>query len=320
MSEVSNAGAAPVETSAAESSSENNFNNTLPDAVNSVMAEAGLGSDEEIIDDGADLETPEEQLKSWKLKVDGQEIEISDEEELIKRAQMGFAADKKWQEAAETKKQVMIFLDALQNDPVAAISKMGLDMDDIAEAHIKRRIEEMEKSPEQLEQEKIRQELEQLRSEKEKQEEEVRQSEIRRIQNEYAVQIENEISEVLDTNQNLPKSPYVVKRVADVLIAEYKRGNTNIQVKDVVPFVEKQIMSEFSKMFGSMPENMFEKVVGKDILNKYRKSKVKSTQSAPKSTVNGIKSTGESERLAKTSSRQESKISSRDFFKKLGTK
>lgn len=303
--------------------------NSLKEAAKEVM-DTVEGADADEDDDSEDEESDKpkekkkaEEKKSWKLKVGGKEVEIKDEQELLKRAQMGYSADEKWQEAAKIRKQVEGFLGELQSNPASALQKIGLDPDDFAERHIQSRIEEMEKSPEQLEREKLQKEIEDLRKQQEDSREQARQAEIQRMQDQYATQIENEITDALGNSKSLPKSPYVVKRMADMLILAMENGHKDISPKDILPVVEQDIKREISEMFSVMPEDMFEAVVGKETLNKYRKNRVKRAKKAPKTTVKDVKPTGEAEKNKSADSKNNKKdqkpMRQKDFFKNLGT-
>src|SRR5271165_1509102 len=166
---------------------------------------------DEVADDGSDL-PPEEQAankkkaaeaaakKAYKLKVGGKDLEV-DEAELMKRAQMGYSADQKWQEAAQMRKQMESFIHLLQNDPGKALAQMGHDVDKLAEDRIKARIEEMQKSPEQVEREKAQRELAELKAEREREKTEAQEREKSRVQDQFAIEIENDISSALDSNE-----------------------------------------------------------------------------------------------------------------------
>jgi hypothetical protein len=308
--------------------------NTLPADPKKSTAPVEAKGDE-VEDTGEDIpETPAETKKkaeaaakkAYKLKVGGKDVEV-DESELLKRAQMGYSADEKWQEAAKMRKQMEGFIQLLQNDPEKALEQMGYDVDKLAEARIQRRIEEMQKSPEQLEREKLQKELQEMKARDEQREAEYRAKETQRIQDQYAIELENDISSALDNNAyGFPKTPYVVKRIADTMILAVQEGIRtnnpnlkNISAKDVLPIVEEQIKQELREMYSASPDEVFETLVGKDRLNKYRRSKIKKT--AKPASANDVKPTGTKE-LQKMQESQEpkKKLSAKDFFKNLGSK
>ncbi len=286
-------------------------------------------------DTGEDLvETPAEAKKkaeavakrAYKLKVGGKDVEV-DETELLKRAQMGYSADEKWQEAAKMRKQMDGFIQLLQRDPTKALEQMGYDVDKLAEERIQQRIIEMQKSPEQLEREKLQRELKDMKDRDAQREEEYRTKETQRIQDQYAIELENDISSALDNNSyGFPKTPYVVKRIADTMILAVQQGIAtnnarlkNITAKDVLPIVEAEIKQELSDMYSASPDEVFESLVGKDRLNRYRRSKIKKTTKP--ASANEVKQTGAKElNKAKESKPAEKKTNAKDFFRNLGSK
>lgn len=305
--------------------------NTLPADPKAPVATKG---DEVAEDTGEDLvETPaatkkavEAAKKAYKLKVGGKDVEV-DESELLKRAQMGYSADEKWQEAAKMRKQMDGFIQLLQRDPEKALEQMGYDVDKLAEERIQKRILEMQKSPEQIEREKLQRELQAMKDRDTERENEFRAKETQRIQDQYAIELENDISGALDNNSyGFPKTPYVVKRIADTMILAVQEGMRtnnarlkNITAKDVLPIVEAEIKQELHDMYSASPDEVFESLIGKDRLNKYRRSKIKKPTKI--ASANEIKQTGTKElQKIQDSSTPVKKMSSKDFFKNLGSK
>jgi hypothetical protein len=288
---------------------------------------------EDIEDTGEDIAAEESKKaqaaakKAYKLKVGGKDLEV-DEAELLKRAQMGYSADQKWQEAAQIRKQSEDFIALMQRDPVKALEMMGYDVDKMAEDRIKYRIEEMQKSPEQLEREKMQRELEAMKAEREKERTEAQQRETQRLQDQFAIEIENDISAALDDNSyGFPKTPYVVKRVADMMILAVQEGLRtnndrlkNVSAKDILPLVRDEIQREQRELYSLAPDEVFESLVGKDRLNKYRKAKIKKTAAKPAS-ASDVKSTGtrELQKAQEESNKNQKKTSAKDFFRSLGS-
>jgi len=283
------------------------------------------GQEEDVEDDGSDLETDLKKAEAAaaklrkKLKVGGKEIEV-DEDELVKRAQMGYSAEEKWQEASKMRKQVDTFINMLQQDPAKALEKMGFDVDALAEARIQQRIEEMQKSPEQLELERVRRENQEIKAEREKEKQELQNREIQRMQEQFAVQIENDITSALDSSEfGLPKSPYFVKRIADVMIYGLKNGK-EISAKRAAEIVRDEVKTEWNEMFSVSSDDAFERLIGKDRLNKYRRSKIK-PKSREVATAPDIKSTGARELQQRNAEQApQQKLRQKDFFRKLGSK
>lgn len=288
-------------------------------------------SDEELAEVLADGESSEEEVaeaqeelvRRLSLKINGKEQEFdlssdSDLERLREFAQKGEGADQKFQEAAQMRKQMESFVELMQQDPIRALQELGHDPDKIAEMHMQKRIEEMQKSPEQLELEKLRAEIEKERKKAEQLENEKFEAEQARIQEEYSRQLDIEITDALETSE-LPKSAYVVKRLAENLMLGLEK-NPDITVADVLPIVEKQIKGEIQQMFGAMPEDVIEGILGEDTSNRLRKRRLKRMKKAPE-TASQVKATGQSEiKKAQAEAAKEKKpASAKDFFKNIGS-
>ncbi len=321
MSDVSSAApAAPAEVSAPATPAEQSASESTE--VSEVeVSEADL---EGVVEDPtATQEEKKEavkQLKRLKVKVNGKEVEreidFDNDDYLREMIQKGESADQKFQESAAIRKQMEAFVQLMKNDPLTALQKLGHDPDEWAEKHLSKRLEEMQKSPEQKAQEAMQKELEQLKKEKEEFEKTRFDAEQQRIQDEYSRQLDQEITEGLSAS-DLPKSPYVVKRVAELMMLGISKGK-NVSVKDVLPLAERQIKGEIQQMFGAMPEELIEKVLGQDISNKLRKNRLKKMK-ATTPTAADVKPTGKTEiKQSQQVSAAKTPTSSKDFFKKIG--
>jgi len=336
MSEIANPGAHPVEGSPEQSAEEviESIDNANPQEEieqpegSEEVTDVEEATDSELADivgdeDATDEEVAEAQqeiAKRLQMKINGKEEEFdlsNDEhiERLRDMAQKGEGADQKFQEAAKMRKQMEQFAKLMQDDPIAALQRLGHDPDAIAEMHMQKRLEEMQKSPEQIEREKLQKELEDIKKEKERLENERLEAEKKVAQEAYSRKLDTEITDAL-SNSELPKSPYVVKRLAEYMMLGLKK-NPKFEVKDAVPLVEKQIKREIQEMFEAMPEEIVEKVLGQNVSNKLRKRRLSKMKKAPE-TAAQVKQTGKAE-IKKTEAVQEKKpISAKDFFNDFG--
>lgn len=287
--------------------------------------EAADATNEELTDVLTDEDSSEEEVqeavfelkKRMTFKVNGKdvekEIDLSDESKLQELLQKGFAADERFQEASSMEKQMKQFASLLQSDPIQALIAAGHDPDKVAEAYMEQRIEQMQKSPEQLQLEKLQKEVEDERKLREDLEQEKVSAEQSRAQEEYSRQLDTEITDALDTS-NLPKSPYVVKRIAENLMIALEKDE-DATVEAILPIVERQINSEIREMFEAMPEDVIEKILGNDVSTKLRKRRLKKIKKTPAGGLD-VKPTGQSE-IKKARAAKEDKPSQKasDFFK-----
>lgn len=261
--------------------------------------------------------------KKYQLKVNNKtkdlEIDLSNDDEVKKYLQRAEAADEKFQEAATLRKQVEQLVSELKKNPLAILKhpELGIDIKALAHQVLNEEIEDMSLTDEQKKIRDLESKLKE-KEEKEKTLEEQRNAAERAKFEEQAMQdLDDQVSAAL-SKSNLPKSPYVVRRMADSMLAAMEMGFADVTPEQVLPFVEEQILGEINRLFESAPDDMFDKVmenvVGKKHLDKYRKSKVAKTRAAPKTaTAAQVKDTGSASK-PKTEGKQEPSKRFKDVF------
>lgn len=218
------------------------------------------------------------------LKVNGREMEyeidLDDESQLKNALQKALAADEKFQEASHIRKQMSGLLQALKENPLAVLSHpdVGVNVKELAEKVINEEIENMQKSPEQRRIEELERQLRMTEEQKKAEEEARRAAERARLEEEAFMQLDKEIEETL-TSAEVPRSAYMVKRIADALYEAVEMGYTDVRVKDVLPFVQSQMERELQEMFGRLPEEAIERLMGTN-LDRVRKKKVAAARKA----------------------------------------
>lgn len=287
---------------------ENSYDDLQDDAESAVDSglEADASPEEKITQAAADGKITQAQAaqlkKTLKIKVDGQELEetvdFNDEEGLKRTLQKSRAFDKRNNEFAQYRSQTEKLLEMLEKDPEGLMEKLGFDLDGFAEKRLSKRVEELKKSPEQVDREKMEKELQDLREEKKRIQEEQQKSQMEKMRNESAQQIESEIADALGAVSSIlpKKNPIVLQRIAQTMLTAMKNGYPEVTAKDVIPLVEKQWKQELNDLFSVLPEDTMEMLVGKPNLERHRKkylaSKRAGTQTAtPKQLVKdtGIK-------------------------------
>jgi len=275
----------------------------LMDAADASIAEAN-GEAVDSVEAGAETSEATEKLeeqvkelkKKLKIKVDGveseEEFNFDDEDSLIKDRQRAKAYDKRSAEYATLKKQVDQLMTGLQDDPLTILRQMGLNVDELSEKHLSNQITELEKSPEQVIKEKMEKELQELRDEKQKSEDDRSAAQMEQLKNQYANEIQADISSALDDpNTSLPKTPFIIKKIAENMGIALKKGY-NVTAKDIVPLVEKQYKAELQEMLGKMPEDVLEKLIGNDNLTRLRKKRLSKRKAQTKTAKQVAKDTG----------------------------
>lgn len=261
-------------------------------------------------------------LKRLKYKLDGQEFEedlpfeIPDDPAAIKymqeQLQMSKVSRKRMGEKAQLEKDVRSFIEGLRKNPAKALSdpNIGVDLKKLAAEIIQKDIEDSQKSPEQLENERIREELKALKEQHEKEKEEARNKHLQRLEEETFERYDTQVSKALETS-NLPKTPYTVKKIAEYMSHAVK-NKLNVSVDDVIPFIKEEMHGDIKEMFSVMPDEVIEGMIGKDVLGRLRKKNLLKAKAAPKTTpLSEIKDTGTK---ASTQAKDVKKQSFKEYF------
>lgn len=261
-------------------------------------------------------------LKSLKLKVDKGEIEetlpfeIPDTDEareyMTKHLQLSKMGNKRAQEFSTLQKEVAEFINILKTDPKAALRNpnIGIDVKKLAAEILEEEIENSRKSPEQIEHEKLQNELKSIKEEREREKQESHARELERLTDLEFQRYDDSISKAIEKTKDLPKSPYVVKKVAEYMMLGLENG-IDVSPDDVMKLVKEEIHNDIRQMFGAMPDEVVEQFLGKDKISSMRKSnlaKAKNKTTAPK-----VQDSGNNAKP--TTKKPEKKMTYKDFFK-----
>lgn len=304
--------------------------NESSESDNNSQMEAGQEGSVENLQDLAQNGTPSQQaqakkmLKSLRIKVDGREMdeelpfEIPDDEETVewmkRNLQMSKMGAKRAQEYSTLEKEVKSFIDELRKNPRKILSdpNIGIDVKKLAAEVIEEEIENSQKSPEQLEREKLERELKDLKEQREREKEEAKQREFDRIQQESFERYDMLIGQALEKS-DLPKSPYVVKKIADYMLLGLQNG-IDVNPTDVLPIIREELQDELKDMFAVMPEEVIEQIIGKDVFTRVRKKNIAKAKSAkaPLTAQNVASDTGVTSKPKEEKPAQKQSI--KDFF------
>ena len=274
----------------------------------------------------AEQKVQEQLLRSYKIKVNGKEfeekIDLNNEAEVIKRLQLAKAADAAFQERAATKKQLEQmdaemndFLNRLKSNPLEILKhpELGLNLEQVAEMILQSKIEEESKSPEQKELEEARKKLKEFEESQKQLQEAKQKAEMERLEQEASQYIQNEIVSAIDTGE-LPNSPYIVSKMAQLLSVAYDNG-IDVDAKDIVPIVKQAYMRDMREMLGKIPDELVEDLVTPDRVKAIRNKRIQAVKAKNSQSQVKIQDTG-----AKPSTKEEKqkRLYSKDFFKNLG--
>lgn len=258
-------------------------------------------------------------LRSLRLKVDGREIEedlpfeIPDDPEAVeymkRHLQMSRMGTKRAQEYAQLEKEIRQLITEGTKNPRQLLKELNIDERELARQIIEQEIENSQKSPEQLEKERIEQELRSLKEEREREKVEFEKKEFERLQEQAYEKYDAQMTTALEKS-NLPKEPYVVKKIADYMLVALQEGY-DVSAEDVIPLVKQELEKDIQTLIGAMPDEALEQFLGKQRLANFRKKNLaKAKEAVAVSSAKAVKDTG-GKSVAKE---PEKKISYKDFF------
>jgi len=258
-------------------------------------------------------------LKKLKLKFNGKELEeelpfeIPEEhaDYMAKQLQMAKLSQHKAQEFSQLEREVMAFMQQLKENPRKALANpaIGVDVKKLAAEILEDEIAQAQKTPDQIEREKLEAELQALKEEREREKAEMERQELERLTEREFERYDNLMSSALESS-NLPKSPYVVKKMTEYMIQAVENG-MDVEPKDVIPLIQEEMQGDVRELLRSLPPEMVEKLLGDEIITSLRKSRVAAAKKPPVPVKSAIKDVGQS---SQKKEEPKQKQSIRDFF------
>jgi hypothetical protein len=277
--------------------------------VDPVVEEAELAAEEAKLQDDIDnAETPaekkaaEQKMREWTLKgADGRQIKITDEKELLRRAQLGVGAEARFQEAAEIKKEAALLLKMLNEDPMGLLEELGIDTVSVSQKRLAKQLEQDAKTPEQIQREQELSELERLRQEAKTLKEERERIEYEKIMAEESRKIEDDMLSALEA-EGLPPKPVYIKRMAEIMQLGIDQG-IEVRASDALKLARQEITKDLRELIDGAPDDNLEDLIGSANVKRLRKkyiAKAKQAVPTPASiTETGSEAPSESNRSSK---------------------
>ena len=283
------------------------------------------GSEQPVVAEAASKEQKQEavkqevdkQMQKWILKgLNGENIEISDINDLVKRAQKGLGAELKFQEAADIKKEAGQLLKMLNDDPMGLLEELGLDTVSLAQQKLSKKLEEDSKSPEQKQREQELQELQELREEKKRLQEASKKSEYERLVADEERKLEEGMLTALQ-QANLPVKPVYIKRMAEIMQAGMDHG-VELSPAEALKFARKEVVGDLRELLDASPDEMLEDLIGNTNAQRIRKRYLAKAREAKANPLSQVKATGYTSEEAQEANSNRKKISTKDWLKGRG--
>ena len=315
MSEAAQAVEAPVVETPVSEAPEGEVNETSP--------ESGVQESQVQEELKAELKS---QIKKLKLKVDGKDVErqidLANEAELIKLAQMAEMANKRAQEAAELRKrssqtevEVGQFIEALKSNPFKVLEQMGIDTKDLSEKRLQEEIKKLEMSEEEREIMELRQKLQEHEQREAAAKKQIELEKIERMKDQYAQDFERDLITAIDKS-HLPKNPEVINRLAQYMATAIKLG-IDISFQDIIPLVHDNLRTDMKALLGGLPIEEVLEVLGDEKIQKIMAKKMpKPAKKAPEGPKD-VKDTSKPKVKEDEYGRKFKTKAMKDFFSKL---
>lgn len=230
----------------------------------------------------------QKQLKKFKYKADGEEVEeeldLNDEKELSKRLSLAKAAQKRMAESAQLRKGLEQFIEVLKSNPRAILSHpdIGVDVKEFAKKILEEDLQEQQKSPEQKEKERLEKELQELKDKYENEKKEKEKQEFERLQAEQEEKITNDIQTAL-AEVKLPPSPRAIKYMAEYMSLALENG-IDVSAKEVAPLVLQKMRDDYRELLRTAPDELLEQFIDKDTEARLQKKRVSKHKQAVENT------------------------------------
>jgi len=235
-------------------------------------------SEEEVESTEEEEEVVEEtEQKTYKLKINGEESDFT-EEQVLQMASKSKGADAKFTEASEMRNESLARLDqvnsviqTLKSNPADVLSKLGINVQEFAEEYLlpiyekQRDLSEM--SVEQKQLYEAQQQIEALKKQSEDSQKAADEVKFAQAAEAARIKYDNEITECL-TESYLPKNPGIVSRIAGYLIQGKKQG-LDISTKDAVQ-LEKDIQNEFGDISKKTDAQKLVSILGEETIAKIK--------------------------------------------------
>ena len=265
----------------------------------------------------AEQEAKEEFEKAlYKVKIDGQEKEVT-QEELIRNYQAMRASQKKFEEASSYRKQAQRAFELLQTDTARVLKESGVDPRKFAEEYLAGVLEQEAMDPAECERYQLQQELEELRRFKQDQEQAAQQQKQAELGAVYAQDLKAK-TEQATQNAGLPNSKVVISKIGQYMMDAIDKGWENVEPADVVSLVKEDLESDLKELLRSADDDKLANLVGDDTVKRLRKADVEKVRAAAPATPTNTKAVKQPEKpSSKAKSRKNISEYMRDLEKKF---
>lgn len=214
--------------------------------------------------------TPAE-IRKLKLNIDGQDVELP-ESEVIARAQRESASSKRFQEAAQMRKQAEDILKLAEDNPGEFLSKRKKNAREWAENYLLEELKLEQMSPEQKKALENEQKLREYEKEKKETKDRQDADEREKLTNHHRDRFDKLFVEALNKS-GLPKTPYTIKRMAELQSTNVKK-KLELSPDQLAKLVREDYIAEQKALFGATEGDQLLDLFGEDLVKKMSKAQI----------------------------------------------
>lgn len=274
---------------------------------------------------GETKEQIQKRIEKFHLKVNGKdyvrELDLNDKDAITRTLQRDLAGQQAMQKAAEFERAQQQRLEKLSKNPFAIFEEakeLGVDPKELAYYYLQQQVQEAEKSPEVKAQEELQRKFEESEKKRAELEERQKNMEFQALKQQQAAAIEEEILDLINSDDELEYTPKVVKEIINTLVMFDKMGYKDIGIKDVIPTVKHKLEREMNALFDSYANKgnykMMEKLIGRKNFDSWRKSIVEKAKDNPTTIASKVPKVATPQ---EKQNKPKSKITQEEFLRRL---
>lgn len=236
------------------------------------------------VENGADEEQVKSMIRKYNLKVDGKEIEeeidLDNEEEMVKTLQLAKKSHKTMQEKAELERATADFLKKMRANPFEALKQLDPEFDEMSYVNefIDNLIKENQMTPEEKENARIRQEYEQMIAERDALKKEAAERKRQEETQAILTQIKADITKELEADEDLVVNENNIALIAQEMIKAGQEG-VELAPKQALDLAKKRIQNEYSQYANSFKSTAsMKKYMGSELLERLKEDRIKAAQ------------------------------------------
>lgn len=251
--------------------------------------------------------TPAEKEVIRKIKVGDQEY---DEAVLASMIEKSKGADKKFLEAAKSRKEAMRFFKLAKENPREFLEKTGHDPKKFSYDEVAKDIQDKLRDPREVELEAAKKRLEAFEKKEAEEKKLKAQEKVTKEAKALEARFHSEIIEALESTPSIPKNGFSVAKIAKYIDTVRDKTGVLLSAKEVVNVIDRDIRSEVSGILkGATAEQIIELIgaEGAEMIRQYHLTQLKN----PLSGNNGAQGNGQERPKAKRWD------NSKDFWKSI---